>query len=265
MALRPDGSPRRMALWVEYQGTGYNGFQLQLNQPTIQGALETALARFTGEAIRIRGASRTDSGAHAIAQVVDFPTACRHPAARFPAALNYFLPEDIRVLRAMPVADGFHSRRSALGRVYQYRILARPEPSALRRHTHLWERQPLDTERMAAAAQSLTGTHDFRPIAPGHPQDRSAVRTVTHWEVRREADTVVIQSEANGFLKQQIRNANGILLEIGKGNQPTALLQRILAGDSIPPAIPLLPARGLCLIEVKYPPGTFDFPAAETG
>ena len=260
-----DGLPRRMALWVEYQGANYHGFQLQLNQPTIQGTLETALTRFTGERIRIRGASRTDAGAHALGQVVDFPTASRHPAARFPAALNYFLPEDIRVLQAMPVADGFHSRRSALGRVYQYRILARPEPTALRRHTHLWERQPLDPEPMAEAAQALTGTHDFRPIAPGHPKNRSAVRTVTQWEVRREADTIVIQSEANGFLKQQIRKANGILLEIGKGQQPTTLMQQLLAGEVPPPNLPLLPARGLCLIEVKYPPGAFDPPAAETG
>ena len=261
----PDGPPRRIALWVEYQGANYHGFQLQLNQPTIQGTLETALTRFTGERIRIRGASRTDAGAHALGQVVDFPTASRHPAERFPAALNYFLPDDIRVLQAIPVADGFHSRRSALGRVYQYRILARPEPTALRRHTHLWERQPLDPEPMAEAARSLIGTHDFRPLAPGHPKNRSAVRTVTQWEVRREADTIVIQSEANGFLKQQIRKANGILLEIGKGQRPTSLMQQLLAGEIPPPNLPLLPARGLCLIEVKYPPGTFEPPAAETG
>ena len=158
---------------------------MQLNQPTIQGALEEALKRFTGESIRIRGASRTDSGAHAQGQVVDFLTGSRHPAERFPAALNFFLADDIRVLRAVPVANEFHSRRSALSRVYQYRILARKEPSALRRHTHLWERAPLDTGRMAEAALALAGAHDFRVIAPSHPQDRSAVRIVSRWEVCR--------------------------------------------------------------------------------
>ena len=250
---------------MEYQGTNYNGFQWQLNQPTIQGALEEALGRFTGESTRIRGASRTDSGAHAQGQVADFLTVSKHPAERFPAALNFFLADDIRVLWAGPVADGFHSRRSALSRVYQYRILARQGPSALLRHTHLWEKVPLDVERMTDAALALTGTHDFRAIAPSHPKDRSAVRRVTRWEVRREADLVVIECEANGFLKQQIRKANGILLEIGKGRQQATLMQRVLEGTEDISGIPVLPARGLCLMEVKYPEGTFAVPPAETG
>ena len=254
-----------MALWVEYQGTNYNGFQLQLNQPTIQGALEEALARFTGESIRMRGASRTDSGAHAQGQVVDFLTGSRHPVDKFPPAMNYFLPGDIRVLRALPVAAGFHSRRSALGRRYEYRILARAEPSALRRHTHLWVREPLDIAQMREAAQALVGTQDFRVIASGHPEERSAVRTVSRWDVVRDGDTVVVECEANGFLKQQIRKANAILLEIGKGRQPVELMQQTLEGRDAVPEIPLLPARGLCLIEVKYPEGAFDFPPADTG
>ena len=222
--------------------------------------MEEALGRFTGESIRIRGASRTDSGAHAKGQVVDFLTGTRHPADRFPAALNFFLADDIRVLWAVSVAEGFHSRRSALGRLYQYRILARQAPTALLRHTHLWERAPLDTERMAEAARALTGTHDFRVIAPSHPKDRSAVRAVSRWEVRREADTVVIECEANGFLKQQIRKANGILLEIGKGKQRVELMQQALEGTEDVSGIPVLSARGLCLMEVKYPEGAFDVP-----
>ena len=230
---------------------------MQLNQPTIQGALERALKRFTGESIRIRGASRTDSGAHAQGQVVDFLTASRHPAERFPAALNFFLADDIRVLWAVPVTAGFHSRRSALSRVYQYRILARKEPSALLRHTHLWERASLDVVRMAVAARALTGTHDFRVIAPSHPKDRNAVRTVSRWEVRQDADVVVIDCEANGFLKQQIRKANGILLEIGKGKRQVELMQQALDGAGNVSDIPVLPARGLCLMEVKYPDGAF--------
>ncbi len=261
----PGSNTHRVALWVEYQGTNYNGFQLQLNQPTIQGALEEALKRFTCESIRIRGASRTDSGAHAQGQVVDFVTCSRHPADRFPPALNYFLNDDVRVLRAKTVPDGFHSRRSALSRVYQYRMLARREPSALLRHTHLWVREPLDTGRMAEAALALVGTHDFRVIAPSHPKDRSAVRTVSRWEVRREADTVVIECEANGFLKQQIRKANGILLEIGKNRQPVELMRNTLEGDRNIPDLSVIPARGLCLMEVKYPDGTFNSPPAETG
>lgn len=261
MAESPGLPSRQVALWLEYQGTNYNGFQLQLNQPTIQGTLEYALARFTGERIRVRGASRTDSGAHAQGQVVDFITCSRHPPDRFPAALNYFLPDDIRVLRASPVSGEFHSRRSALGRVYQYRILARPEPSALRRHTHLWVKEPLDVSRMSEAAHALVGIHDFRVIASGHPKERSAIRTVARWDAASEGDTVVIECEANGFLKQQIRKANAILLEIGKGRQPVGLMRQTLEGRDAVPEIPLLSAHGLCLTEVKYPEGALAPPA----
>ena len=216
--------------------------------------MEKALARFTGETIRVRGASRTDSGAHAQGQVVDFLTHTKHPLRKFGPALNYFLPEDIRVRAAYQVAGDFNSRRTALSRTYQYRILNRVSPSALRRHTHLWIKEFLDIQLMAEAAGRLAGTHDFRPLASGHPLARSAVRTVHRWEVTRQDDTVVIECEANGFLKQQIRKANGILTEIGKKRQPVDLVDRVLKSNlGARESTPLLPACGLCLIEVKYP------------
>ena len=256
---------RRIALRVEYQGTNYNGFQLQLNQPTIQGALEEALGRFTGERIRIRGASRTDSGAHAQGQVVDFITRSGRPIERFPLALNYFLAEDIRVLWAKEVAREFHSRRWATGRVYRYRLLVQPEPTALLRHTHHWIRESLDVKRINEAARALVGTRDFRAIAAGHPADRSAVRTVKRWDAYWQGSTLVIECEANGFLKQQIRKANAILVEIGKGKQPIELMEQTILGIPDIPEIPLLPARGLILTEVKYPEGSLETPPAETG
>ena len=243
---------------MEYQGTNYKGFQLQANQPTIQGALEEALYHFTGDKIRVRGASRTDSGAHAQGQVVDFTTVSHHPIDKFPAAMNYFLADDIRVLRAEAVPESFNSRRSAQSRVYRYTILARSEPSALCRFTHLWVREKLDLGLMQEEATELIGTHDFRVIAPSHPKDRSAVRTVSRWEVRRESETVVIECEANGFLKQQIRKANGIILEVGKGSQPVGLMRRVLKGSVGIQETPVLPARGLCLVEVKYPEEAFS-------
>ena len=256
---------RRMALVVEYQGTNYHGFQLQLNPPTIQGELEQALRRFTGQPIRIRGASRTDSGAHAMGQVADFLMPAHRPAERLLPALNYFLPEDIRVLRAFPVAPDFHARRSALGRVYRYRILNRPWPSPLLRHTHLWERQPLKAEAMAEAAHRLVGIHDFRPLASGHPPERSAVRQVARWEVRRDGDTLTIECEANGFLKQQIRKANGILRAIGLGKLPVEAVSQALQGQSAALEAPTLPANGLCLVEVKYPEGVIPPASGNTG
>ena len=239
---------------MEYQGTNYAGFQLQRESPTIQGELERALARFTGENIRVRGASRTDSGAHAAGQVVDFLTHTEHPVERFAPALNYYLPVDIRVLAARRVAREFNARRDALSRTYQYRILNRDAPSALRRHTHLWVRECLDISRMSAAAKALCGTHDFRPLSSGHPPELSAARRVYRWEVSRQGDTITIECEASGFLKQQIRRINGILTAIGKNKQPVELVEWVLrTGNPVPEAAPTLPAHGLCLIEVKYP------------
>ena len=236
---------------VEYQGTSYAGFQLQVGQQTIQGELEKALARFTGQQTRIRGASRTDSGAHAKGQVVDFLTVTQHPLERFVPSLNYHLPEDINVMEAYWVDQDFNSRRCALSRTYQYSILNRPSPSPLRRHTHLWIKGCLDTDKMAEAANLLVGVHDFRVLAVGHPQDRSSVREVLRWEVAAVEDTIVIECEASGFLKQQIRKANGILTEIGRGKYPVEHVTQALAG--VVAKTPLLPAHGLCLNSVKYP------------
>ena len=213
--------------------------------------MEKALAKFTGQPTRIRGASRTDSGVHAKGQVVDFLTETQHPLDRFAPALNFHLPKDINIVEAYRVDDEFNSRRCALSRTYQYSILNRPAPSSLRRHSHLWIRESLDAGKMAEAAQLLVGTHDFRALAVGHPKDRSAVREVMRWEVARSEDTIVIECEASGFLKQQIRKANGILTEIGSGKYPIDKVAEALAGDAS--GIPLLPAHGLCIISVRYP------------
>jgi tRNA pseudouridine38-40 synthase len=257
----PGQPERRLALIVEYDGTHYVGFQLQLDQPTIQGALEKALTAFTREQIRIRGASRTDSGAHAIGQVVDFLTRATYPVGNFPRALNYYLPPDIKVQAAFQVTSDFHSRINAESRIYRYRILNRTWPSPLGRHIHHWVREELDTDKMSRAAQHLVGVHDFRPLASGHPMEKSAVRRVMRWDVRREQDTVVIDCEANGFLKHQIRQANGILVEVGKGKWPSSIVKDTL-DHRLPEGLvwPSLPAHGLCLMQVTYPAsGNLDF------
>jgi tRNA pseudouridine38-40 synthase len=256
---------RRLALVIEYDGTRYVGFQFQVGQLTIQGQVERALARFTGESIRIRAASRTDSGAHAKGQVVDFLTHSRYPVDHFPRALNFYLPADIRVQAAYEVAPEFHSRRHAISRTYRYSILNRCWPSPLRRYTYHWVKNPLDVTKMAAAAQSLVGSHDFRPLAVGMPQqdgglspsDRSTVRAVSRWDVWREDDTVIIECEANGFLRHQIRRANALLIEIGRGRWPEGTMNDVLhcklTGEIEWSSVP---ARGLCLLKVTYPNST---------
>lgn len=239
---------------VEYDGTRYNGFQLQATEPTIQGEIEKALARFTGQPTRIRGASRTDSGAHALGQVVDFVTCAEYPVEIFHQALNYYLPADIKIQNAYEMVPEFHCRKEASSRTYRYLIVNRPVPSPLQRYDHHWVRESLNVDSMAAGALVLVGRHDFRSLAAGYPADRSAVRTVSRWEVWREGESVIIECEANGFLRHQIRRANGLLVGVGKGHWTEEMVGNALEGR-LPKRFgwPSLPAQGLCLVEVKYP------------
>ena len=248
-------APRHLAMVVAYEGAGYAGFQLQPNAPTIQGELEAALSRLAGEPVRVRGASRTDSGAHASGQVVDFFTHSAHRPDTFVAALNHYLPAAIRILAASPVPDDFHARRSAALRRYRYRILNRPVPSPLCRRTHYLEPAPLQLPAMRRAAAGLLGIRDFRQLATGHPAAQSAVRQVCQWTVQRHPahpDVITIDCAANGFLRHQIRRVNAVLLEIGKGRLPAHALAEALAGRT-PRPVPTLPAKGLCLQSVHYP------------
>ena len=248
---------RRIALTVAYDGTNYAGFQLQAGTPTIQGELESAISRLTGAATRIRGASRTDAGAHACGQVVDFITDKPYGTDVFLRAVNHYLPDAIRAIRVDAVPHGFHARRSATRRVYQYTILNRTTPSPLLRNTHHRVPEPLNLPAMAQAARSLTGIRDFRRIATRHPAQRSAVRWVYEWQVLQNPaneDVIVIKCAANGFLRYQIRRVNAVLIEIGRGRQPIHAMAEALAGRSpVPRQIPTLPAHGLCLMSVHYP------------
>ena len=257
-----ESTGRRLALVVEYDGSGYAGFQFQPGQPTVQGELEKALTRFTQETIRVRGASRTDSGAHARGQVVDFWTCCSHPVQTFPKALNFYLPQDIRVQAAHAVPRDFHSRLHANRRTYRYQVLNSTSASALKRRRWHWVDAGLNVAKMAGAAQTLVGWHDFRALAPGLPADKNSDRLVSRWDVWREDEAVIFECEANGFLKHQIRRANGLLLEVGKGRRPASVVDDVLsgrAGNDV--AWPSLPARGLCLMKVTYP----DFPPLSDG
>ncbi len=252
-----DGSQRRIALVVAYEGANYAGFQLQADVPTIQGELEKAFNRLTGERARVRGASRTDSGAHALCQVVDLVTDTAHGTDVVVAAMNHYLPDDIRIILASDVPETFHARRSATRRDYRYSIANRPVPSPLLRRTHHAEPVPLDLEAMRTATHSLVGIRDFGQIATAHPRDQSAVRRVFQWDVKRQTDdpdVIVIDCAANGFLRHQIRRTNAVLLEIGKGRLPIHATADALAGRTQQlHNIPTLPAKGLCLRSVHYP------------
>ena len=253
---------RRLALVVEYQGTHYHGFQLQDGHPTIQGELEQALHRLTEQPVRIRGASRTDSGAHARAQVIDFVTSAPLATDVFLRGLNYYLPPDIKVRGSYDTGPDFHSRKSASGRRYRYTFLNSPTPSPMMREFSHWVRDPLDLSAMNEAACGLVGVHDFAPLAGALPPGRNTIREVRRWELWRDGELVFMEAEANGFLPHQIRRAGAVLLEVGlKRLEPNAL-QGILSGETQVPAwCAVLPAKGLCLMSVEYN----DFPPESKG
>lgn len=245
---------RRMVLLLEYDGSRYKGFQWQVHVPTVQAEIEKAIERFTGESLRIRGASRTDTGVHARGQVVDFLTRAPYTTYTFTKALNWYLPVDIRVKGAFNAPLDFHSRKDALSRTYRYTLLNTEwQPALLRDFCH-WVPQRIDMALMDEAGKELEGTHDFTPFTVSLPPDRSPVRTVMRWNVWREEDLVLIESEASGFLPHQIRRTNGILMHIGSGKLSVEVIKDLISGKLRElKHCPSLPAKGLCLMKVKYP------------
>ena len=243
----------RLALTIEYEGTRYHGFQYQVNAPSIQGELEQAIERLTGEWTRIKGAGRTDAGVHAEAQVVAFDTASRHSPATFLSALNHYLPPDIAVKAAYAVRSDFDPRREARSRAYRYSILNGATPSPLRRRFVCHIRHALDVERMREAAGLFIGQHDFRRFAAPLPQGKTnGVRTIYEADIARNADTITLNVRGNAFLHHQVRRMAGALVDIGRGRLSIADLQTMIDGGQTDKVAHSLPAHGLCLVRVEY-------------
>jgi tRNA pseudouridine38-40 synthase len=244
-------SVRRMALVVEYDGTAYGGSQYQKNASTIQGELEKALKKLTGERTRLALAGRTDAGVHAKGQVVSFGTRAPYEPDVFVRALNAHLPEDIVVRSAHEVPLSFQVRRLAKRRWYRYLIYNGRQRPALRRG-YCWHiAQPLDVEAMQEAAQQLVGQHDLAafaaPSAPGR-----TVRTVYRAEVSRRRSWVMFDIEGNSFLTQQVRRTVGALVQVGLGRQTVEDFRRLLASAHKGAATLAAPPQGLCLMAVEY-------------
>ncbi|HAZ32198.1 MAG TPA: tRNA pseudouridine(38-40) synthase TruA [Dehalococcoidia bacterium] len=242
----------KISLLIEYEGTNYHGFQIQSNVPTIQGELERAIFRVTGEAVRIRGAGRTDAGVHAWGQVATFETASALPPLTFLRALNFYLPPDISVRDACSVGVRFDVRRDALSREYRYTILNDSVHSPRhRRWTYLVTRK-LDTEAMSKACGILLGQHDFAPFTNTEGAAKNTVRTVFKAEVRREGRLMFFNMAANAFLPQQVRRTAGSLLRVGSGEMEVDEFWEMAGSGLIGAAKPVAPPHGLCLMRVNY-------------
>lgn len=256
-------SPSHTQQWklvLTYDGTDFHGWQVQPDHMTIQGELQQAIERVTGECILPQGSGRTDAGVHALGQVASFPLAAPIPPANFQRALNRTLPESIRVLSAEIVPNDFHARHSACGKSYEYRIF-RGEicPPFLSRYVYAlnW---PLEFAAMQAAARKVVGEHDFTSFAASDPdltqrqqeEPASNVRTIFSSQWTQEGDLFLYRVHGNGFLHHMVRNLVGTFLAVGRGHYSPEDISVILEAKNRSHAGATAPARGLFLMSVDY-------------
>jgi tRNA pseudouridine38-40 synthase len=248
---------RFLKLTLVYDGTGYFGWQTQPGKPTIQAELERALSQITKEPTSAIASGRTDAGVHALGQVVSVRTESPHPVDVLQRALNANLPENISVLDVQEAPEGFHAIRDALSKRYRYLIDDGPSADPIVRN-FVWRiPRRLDERRMHESAQVLAGSHDFSSFEAAGADRQSSVRTVSDISVsRRDAlggERVVFEIEADGFLYHMVRNIVGVLVKVGRGRQAVDWPAKVLAARSRPAAANTAPARGLFLVNVRYP------------
>ena len=244
----------RIALGIEYDGTGFFGWQRLSHGRTVQGEIEAALSFVAAHPVEVTCAGRTDAGVHARCQVVHFDSPSERSTRAWALGANSRLPPDVAVLWAQPVAQDFHARFGARARRYRYTILNRSIRPALAARFVTWERAPLDAERMERAAQALIGEHDFSAFRTVQCQANSPMRNVREISVTRRGDEVAIEIEANAFLHHMVRNIVGSLLPIGRGERAPEWLAALLHGRDRSVAGPTAPASGLTFLAPRYPP-----------
>jgi tRNA pseudouridine38-40 synthase len=268
-------------LIVAYDGTDFHGWQVQPEQTTVQGELQAALGRVTGESPLPQGSGRTDAGVHALAQVASFVLQAGIPPENLVLALNRTLPESIRVVSAVHVAEDFHARHSTVAKTYEYRVFVERAPGETRRicppflarfvYSYPW---PLSLAALNDAALRFVGTHDFLSFAAtdpdlaarngepevedeeGEPQ-KNAVRTIwgSGWHEQQTPDgnLLVYRVRGSGFLHHMVRNLVGTMLDVGRGYTPAETIPEMIAARARAAAGPTAPARGLFLHSVEYP------------
>ncbi|MEQ8482172.1 MAG: tRNA pseudouridine(38-40) synthase TruA [Hoeflea sp.] len=247
----------RYRLDIEYDGTGYAGWQRQDDYPSIQQAIETAIYGFCGETVSVRGAGRTDAGVHALRQVAHFDVEKTWPDDTVRDAVNAHLQmarERIVILAAQEVAGDFDARFSATRRHYVYRIICRRAPLVLEKNRALWSPRQLDVEAMHAAAQRLVGRHDFTTFRSAQCQAKSPVRSLDRLDVLRGAQDglIEIHATARSFLHNQIRSFAGTLRLVGEGKWNADDVQAALEARSRKACGPVAAPEGLYFLRVDY-------------
>lgn len=244
---------RNFKLVLEYDGSCYHGWQRQQGVLTIQEVLESRLEVMLRNPIRVRASGRTDAGVHARGQVVNFYAHTRMQPTEIMQGLNSLLPADIVVLSAEEAPDSFHARFSACSKIYEYRILNRPQPSALERNRAWHIRHELDKPAIEQCLRLITGRHDFSAFMGAGSSVKSTERCIHRAQLLvPEPHHVLFVFEADGFLKHMVRNLVGTLVDVGKGKLTPAAFGGVLAGRNRRLAGMTAPAHGLCLVAVVY-------------
>lgn len=243
---------KRIKLVVAYDGTNYQGWQIQRNGETIESMLNRALQSLTGEPIRVMGASRTDSGVHALGNVAVFDTEARMPGDKFSYALNQRLPEDIRIQASCEVPGDFHPRYQETVKTYEYRILNREFPLPSCRLNTYFTYYTLDVDRMCQAAAFLIGEHDFKSFCAAGAQVKTTIRTVYDLQIKKDEDLLTIRITGNGFLYNMVRIIAGTLMKVGTGEWEPEYIEEILKAKDRRKAGPTAPAKGLTLLEIRF-------------
>jgi len=243
----------RYRLLVEYDGRPYHGFQAQAALPSVQGSIERAVKAFCGETLRLQAAGRTDTGVHAMGQVVHIDLEKDWNPEVVRNALNaHLVPEPISILEASLAPEGWHARFSATERRYLYRILNRASPPALDQGRVWHVRKPLDAAAMHEAAQVLVGHHDFTTFRDLGCQAKSPMKTLDVATVRREGAEVILEFASRSFLHRQVRSMTGTLAEVGVGRWTTRDVKAALEARDRKACGPVAPAEGLYLTGVEY-------------
>lgn len=243
---------KRIMLTISYDGTKYVGWQKQPNGLAVEEVINKTLSELTGEEIEVIGASRTDSGVHALGNVAVFDTESKIPADKMCFALNQRLPADIVVQSSKEVRGNFHPRKCDCEKTYEYKILNTKHPRPLQRFYTHFVYLPLDVEAMRAAATYIVGEHDFKSFCSSHSQAKETVRTVYELDVSKKDDVITIRIRGNGFLYNMVRIIAGTLIKVGLHVYPPEYVKEILESLDREKAGPKAPAQGLTLIGINY-------------
>ncbi|MFT7234669.1 MAG: tRNA pseudouridine38-40 synthase [Methylophagaceae bacterium] len=243
----------RIALGVEYDGTRFAGWQIQNEQRTVQGCLTKAISFVANQPAKTVAAGRTDSGVHALQQVVHFDTDAVREQRNWILGLNTNLPSDMNVVWAHPVDDGFSARFSAVKRTYRYIILNRVSRSSISHNRMSWYFQKLDADWMQAAADLLVGHHDFSAFRAKECQAKSPFKTIDAITVTRQGDCIAIDVIGQSFLHHMVRNIVGVLVPVGEGNRPISWASEVLESRERAQGGVTSPPEGLYFVNVEYP------------